>query len=321
MKALHFDGVEFQLKVLPLPEPAPGESLVKVHAAGICATDLEIAKGYMGFTGVPGHEFVGTVEQSDRAELVGARVVGEINCICGACDLCRRGLGRHCPNRTVLGIYKRDGCFAEHLTLPDSNLHVLPESFSDFQGVMVEPTAAAFRVVEQLENAAGLRVAVVGDGKLGTLVALVLAAEGARVSLVGRHPERAQAVEAVGVEFHLAEPSPPTALERSFPVAVECTGDPGGPARALALLEPMGVLVLKTTVTEPLRLASDRVVVDEISLIGSRCGPFPRAMEAIEAGAVGVDILLEASYPLSRHKAAFEHASRRGALKVLLTLP
>jgi threonine dehydrogenase-like Zn-dependent dehydrogenase len=160
----------------------------------------------------------------------------------------------------------------------------------------------------------------VGDGKLGRLVAQVLAAEGARVSMLGRHPERAGALEAAGVSFHLGEPSATTGPERSFPIAVECTGSPDGPAEALALLEPMGTLILKTTVREPLRLPSDRLVVDEISLIGSRCGPFQRAIEAIEAEAVNVDALLEASYPLSRHVEAFEHASRRGALKVLMTM-
>lgn len=321
MQALYFDGTEFRLGDAPVPDPPAGESLVRVRAAGICATDLELAKGYMDFSGVPGHEFVGTVERGGRAELAGRRVVGEINCPCGSCELCKRGLGRHCPNRTVLGIYKRDGCFAEYLTLPDANLHALPDTFTDFQGVMVEPTAAAYRIVEQLDSVEGLRVAVVGDGKLGLLAASVLAAERARVTLLGHHPERAQALEAAGVEYYFNEQAAAAALTRSYPVVVECTGAPDGPTDALELLQPMGKLILKTTVAEPLRLPSERVVVDEINVLGSRCGPFARAIEAIETGAVVVDALLEASYALSSYESALERASQRGALKVLLTMP
>lgn len=318
MKALFFDGAQFSLRDMPTPVPPAGESLIRVKAAGICPTDIEIGRGYMQFTGVPGHEFVGVVEQSETQKLVGKRVVGEINCACGTCDFCLRGLGRHCPKRTVLGICDRDGCFAEYTCLPDENLHVLPDDMTDFQGVMVEPTAAAFRIVEQLGELADKRIAVLGDGRLGLLAAQALASEGASVCVIGRHPERKAILSTYDIEFRKAVPSDVSDLEASFPMVVECTGSPDGPADALRLLLPMGTLVLKTTVRDHLKLPSEHLVVDEIMLLGSRCGPFPRAIEALHERQVNVDRMIEENFPLSQAVDALRHASRPGALKTLI---
>lgn len=320
MKGVYFDGTGFSVRDLAPPSRPEGEALVRVSAAGICATDVEIGRGYMGFIGIPGHEFVGTVEETSRNELTGKRVVGEINCPCGSCSFCRRGLDRHCPHRTVLGISGRDGCFAEYLTLPDGNLHVLPDSLSDFQGVMVEPLAAAYRIVEQLRSLKGRRVAVVGDGKLGLLVAQAMASEGADVCLIGRHREREALISRRGVRFIEGKGLMLPELERAFDIAVDCTGSPDGPAQALGLLEPAGTLVVKSTVHERLRLPSDRLVVDEITVLGSRCGPFRRAIRALEMGEITVDGLLEESFSLEQAVPALHHASKPGALKVMLTL-
>jgi len=319
LKAVFFDGARFALEETPKPEPGPGEVLIRIAVAGICATDIEIGRGYMDFTGIPGHEFVGIVAESDRESLPGARVVGEINCPCGACDFCLRDLGGHCPNRTVLGIHGRDGCFAEYLTLPEENLHVVPESLSDARAVFVEPLAAAFRIVEQIGSVEGKRAAVVGDGKLGLLVAQALASDGANVCLVGRHPERESIVSPRGIEFIEEKSERAAALRRSFPIAVDCTGSPDGPPAALELVEPMGILVVKSTVHEPLSLPSDRLVVDEIALVGSRCGPFKRAIRALETGEIETEGLVEKSFPLAGAPEAIRLASEPGVLKVLIT--
>jgi threonine dehydrogenase-like Zn-dependent dehydrogenase len=320
LKAVHFDGSVFSLTDTPTPAPAQGEALIRVKEAGICATDLEIAHGYMSYVGVPGHEFVGVVEQSASGGLAGRRVVGEINCPCGSCDFCRRGLGRHCPNRTVLGISGRAGCFAEYLTLPEANLHLLPESLSDFQGVMVEPVAAAYRIIEQIGPLAGMSVAVLGDGKLGLLVAQAVASDGAQVCLIGRHPERGRIVLQRGIEFVEFASTRSSQLIRAFPVAVDCTGSADGPSLAMDLLEPAGTLVVKSTVHRRLRLSPEHLVVDEINIVGSRCGPFKRAIRALQLGEVDVDPLLERSFPLERAVEALEYAARPGVLKVTMTV-
>jgi alcohol dehydrogenase len=320
LKAVHFDGTTFKVRDLPKPEPREGDALIRLLAAGICATDIEIGRGYMKYKGIPGHEFVGVVEECAREDLKGQRVVGEINCPCGSCEFCRRGLARHCPRRTVLGIFGRDGCFAEYLTLPECNLHILPEPLTDFHGVLVEPLAAAFRIAEQIGSVAGKRIAVLGDGKLGLLVGLALASDGARVHLIGRHAERKRIVSMQGIEFLEHGSGRISELQRSFPVAVDCTGTPDGPPDALELVEPTGTLVVKSTVNDPLRLPSDRFVVDEISVLGSRCGPFDRAIRALDAGAVNTDGLFERCFSLDDAPAAIDYASEPGVLKILLTV-
>lgn len=317
MLALRIDGSLRLDAGVPAPEPPPGEALVRVRLAGICDTDLQLMRGYMGFRGVPGHEFVGEVVEAPDPPLLGARVVGEINAGCGACAACAAGWQRHCPNRTVLGILGRAGAHAELLTLPAENLHAVPVELSDELAVLTEPLAAAYEVVEQRSPRPGERWLVLGDGKLGLLVAAVLHSEGAEPLLAGRHETKLALAAGWGVRTALAD-----ALQgRDWDVAVEATGAADGLERALALVRPRGTIVLKTTVAAPPRAPLAPVVVDEVTVIGSRCGPFPRALAGfagLAAAGVRLSQLLEASYPLRDGVAAYERAATRGTLKVLL---
>lgn len=314
MKALVWDGRLTYREDYAAPALSQGEALVRVTLAGICNTDLEITRGYAAFRGVLGHEFVGVVERSDRPELVGRRVVGEINAACGACSWCAAGQGRHCPQRTVLGIAGRDGAFAEYLRLPERNLVVVPETVSDRQAVFTEPLAACFEVPEQVHLQPGWKVAVLGDGKLGLLMAQVAALLGCEVVAAGRHPEKL----AILARRDIATASPGDLAPRSFDLAIDCTGSAGGLAAAAALVRPRGTVVLKSTVAGTSELNLAPFVVDEITVVGSRCGPFGPALRALAAGRVAVEALISAEYPLSRAAEAFAHAQRKGTLKVLL---
>jgi threonine dehydrogenase-like Zn-dependent dehydrogenase len=299
-----------------LPSPArPGETRVRVLLAGVCATDLALARGYMGFTGTPGHEFVG---EALDGPLRGRRVVGEINAGCGRCARCGAGGERHCAERTVLGILSRSGAFAEELSLPAGNLHAVPDSLPLERAAFVEPLAAAFRVAEQLDLRAGERALVVGDGKLGLLVAQVLALFGLEVEVVGRHPERAERFP--GVFTHRGTLAHLRASGARTPLVVEATGDPRVLPEVFPLVEPCGTLVLKTTseLAPPLDLAP--LVIDEIRLMGSRCGPFAPALDALTRGVIDVAPLVHARYPLEEAARAFEEAGRSGTLKVFLEL-
>jgi len=313
MKALLYDG-ELKLLSKPRPKPPPGEALIRVSLAGICNTDLEIAKGYMGFQGVLGHEFVGVVEEAEEEGWLGKRVVGEINCYCGECSLCRRGLFTHCPERTTLGIWGRDGAFAEYLTLPLANLHPVPEEIPDEDAVFVEPLAAALEIVEQIEVKPTDRVLLLGDGKLGLLVAQVLTLQGCDLLVVGHHAHKLEILKRRGIATHLGKGS----LEGSFDIVVDCTGNPEGFAQALDLLRPRGTLVLKSTYHGEAEVDLSRLVIDEITLIGSRCGPFFPALELLGRGLVDVASLISATLPLDEAIRAFRLAGRRETLKVLL---
>jgi threonine dehydrogenase-like Zn-dependent dehydrogenase len=321
VRALRFDGERLSLADVPSPTPSPGEALVRVRAAGICHTDLELTRGYMGFQGTLGHEFVGEVvavapapgESSPVA--VGQRVVGEINAACGHCAACGAGLGRHCPTRTVLGILGRDGALAERLTLPLANLHAVPDAVTDEQAVFVEPLAAALEILEQVALRPTDRVLVLGDGKLGQLVGRVLAAAGGDVTVVGHHADKLALLAAAGVRTATEPPA-----ERAD-VVVDCTGRAAGFAEAMRLVRPRGTLVLKSTVATqpgepPLNLAP--LVIDEVTVVGSRCGPFAPAVRALAAGRVDVAPLVSAAYPLSEGVAAFARAAEPGTLKVLV---
>jgi threonine dehydrogenase-like Zn-dependent dehydrogenase len=314
MKALHWDGQKLTFKVSqPSPEPARDHALVRVRLAGICATDLQIFKGYMGFRGVPGHEFVGeTVE--GPAPFIGKRVVGEINFACGRCEFCRRGLGRHCAKRQVMGILGADGCFAEAVAVPARNLHLVPDGVSDEEAVFTEPLAAAFEILEQVEIDFTREVLVFGDGKLGLLCTQVLALTGARVTLVGRHPEKLALVKKAGVRTVLLSDWRP----QSADVVVEVTGSTAGLELALAAVRPRGTLVLKSTVAEEHKLSLAPLVVNEITVVGSRCGLFPPALDALAQKKVRVAPMIEKIYPLSDGIEAIAHAGRAGACKVLL---
>jgi len=318
MRVLVYDG-ELRLDPdRPRPTPGRGEALIRVRVAGICDTDLEIAKGYMGFRGVPGHEFVGTVEACEDASWVGRRVVGEINCECGACDLCRRDLGRHCPNRTVLGIVGRDGALGEYLTLPAAKLHGVPDSIPDEEAVFTEPLAAALEILEQVHLRPTDRVVVLGDGKLGLLAAQVLALTGCDLTTVGRHREKLGIVADRGLKVREADQG--LSDLAGADVVVDCTGDPAGFAAARELVRPGGTLVLKSTFHGDQRVNLSSLVVDEVSLVGSRCGPFGPALRLLDRGEIAVRPLIADRFPLEEGLAAFHKAGERGALKVLLDI-
>jgi threonine dehydrogenase-like Zn-dependent dehydrogenase len=318
MRGLHIDGGALRFrKDLPEPEPGPGEVLIEVLQVGICATDLALLRGYMGFRGTPGHEFVG---RALGGRFAGQRVVGEINAACGRCGTCEAGLARHCPHRSVLGILGRPGAFAARIALPEDNLLAVPAGVSTDAATFTEPLAAAFEILEQCRIRETLRALVAGDGRLGLLCAQVLALAGAEVTLAGRHPERAALLpERVRHRTGLLESdgSPPS--ER-FDLAVEATGNPGVLQRLLPWVRPRGTLVLKTTseAAAPLDLAP--VVVDEITIVGSRCGRFAPALEALSAGKVEVEGMISARYPLEAADVAFAHAAAAESLKVLVAV-
>jgi len=318
MKALRFENRELRVADVPAPERA-GEALVRVRLAGVCNTDLEIARGYAGFEGTLSHEFVGEVLSAPGAsELEGRRVVGEINAGCGRCQMCRAGDARHCPARTVLGIVGRDGAFAEQLRLPVGNLLPVPDEVPDERAVFTEPLAAACGILERVSVEMEARVAVVGDGKLGLLCAQALkATTGAGVTLVGRHESKMRIARGRGVRA-VKEGELPAAFERAFDVAVEASGSPAGLATALRLLRPRGSLVLKSTFHGATELNAAPVVVDEISIVGSRCGRFGPALELLRRDAVEVDALVSEEFPLTEGVRALARAAEPGVLKVLL---
>jgi threonine dehydrogenase-like Zn-dependent dehydrogenase len=299
---------------VPLPQAPAGEALVRVRCAGICNTDLELLRGYCPFAGVPGHEFVGVVERGP-AGLVGRRVVGEINAVCGECESCLRGHPTHCARRTVLGIAGRDGALGQFLALPVRNLHAVPDGLDDELAVFTEPLAAALEIGEQVEIGPGDRVLVAGDGKLGQLVARSLALAPCEVSVVGRHARKLALLDAAGIRT-LPEPD---VASGAFDVAIECTGNPEGFALARRALRPRGTLVLKSTYAGRLTLDASALVVDEIRVVGSRCGPFASALRLLAEGKIDPRPLVDARYPLARAVEAFEHAGRPGALKVLVS--
>jgi len=315
VQALVYDGEVLQLREdYPRPVPPPGEALVRVRLAGICNTDLEIVRGYMGFRGVLGHEFVGTVEEAEDRSLIGQRVVGEINAYCGECPTCRAGRPTHCPHRTTLGIWGRDGAFAEYLTLPVRNLHTVPDAISDEEAVFTEPLAAALEILEQVHLRPTDRVVVLGDGKLGLLVAQALALMGCDLLAVGRHREKLAILARRGIPTLLEAEAEGLAAD----VVVECTGRPEGFAAARRILRPRGMLVLKSTYHGGVEADLTGLVVDEITLVGSRCGPFPPALRLLQRGLVDVQPLISAVYPLDRGMEAFARAAEPGVLKVLL---
>ncbi len=316
MKALWLENNQLQLRSdVPIPEPLPGEALVRVVRAGICNTDLELLRGYYPYSGILGHEFVGVVEQGPK-QLVGVRVVGEINAVCGECRFCRSGQPTHCENRTVLGIVNRNGAFAEYLTLPIANLHPVPDNVPTDVATFTEPVAAALEIQQQVPVRPDDRVLVVGDGKLGQLVAQTLALTGCDLLVVGRHRNKLDYLAARGIKTGLAD----VVTDRAFDLSVECTGNPEGFAIARRALRPRGTLVLKSTYAGHLTFDASSLVVDEITLIGSRCGPFPQALQVISQEQVDVKYLIQSHYPLDEAIAAFDRAQERGILKVLLEI-
>ncbi len=314
MRAIVLDGKLSYRDTHPEPQPGDGECVVSVRMAGICATDFQLIDGYMNFRGVLGHEMVGTVTKGSR-QWHGRRVVCEINCVCRRCDMCQSGLSNHCRKRTVMGIAGRDGCFADQVVIPEANLHAVPDTVSDEEAVFVEPLAAAYQVLAQCPIDSRMHVSVVGSGRLGLLVAQVLAATGCRLSVVGRNPEKLLFCEKRGIQtLHVDE----LALRQDRDVVVECSGSPKGMELAMGLVRPRGTIVLKSTCAggPPLNLAP--VVVNEVRVLGSRCGPFGEAIHALARKAVEVRPMISRTFPLEQALAAFEAVRRPETIKVLL---
>ena len=315
MRALFFDN---RLKLIDFPKPLrkKNQALIKVHMAGICNTDLEIYKGYKGFKGIPGHEFVGRVECCDNEKLMYKRVVGEINYGCGECYYCKKGLKSHCKERRVLGILNHHGAFAEYLVLPEENLHIVPDGISDEEAVFVEPLAACFQIIEQLHIKPTERVIVLGDGKLGLLAAQVLDLAGCDILLVGKHSSHLSLIQKRGIKTSLAD----DIYDMKADVVVECTGSPKGFEMALGLTRPKGKIVLKSTLAEKREIDITSLVIDEITVIGSRCGPFLPAIRALEKKLIDVKPLIHETYSIIDGVKAFEKAAQKGVLKVLLSM-
>jgi threonine dehydrogenase-like Zn-dependent dehydrogenase len=323
MRALVFDqqSLAFNPRYKE-PSLDDGDTLLKVRQAGVCATDIEITRGYMGFTGVLGHEFVGEVVASPDKKLVGERVAGEINVVCGRCDLCLSGLSSHCRNRSVLGILNHDGAFAEFVRLPAANLHVLPKTVDDDQAVFVEPLAAAFQVLKQIkldgENGRGRKwVTVLGDGRLGLLVAQVLRDAGCPVRVVGKHPDKLALCEKWSIR---SRPLADIVPRHDQDVVVDCTGSAAGFELAMQMVRPRGAIVLKSTFAAGKALNLAPLVIDEIQVIGSRCGPFREAVRALAERRIDVTSLIHRRLRLEQGAEAIDLAGRPGVLKVLLTM-
>jgi alcohol dehydrogenase len=325
MRALVFEQSSLTFRPRhPEPPPGEGDALIKIRRAGICATDLEILRGYMNFSGIPGHEFVGEVISADNKDLVGQRVVGEINVVCGRCDLCLSGLSSHCRNRTVLGIQKHEGAFADFVRLPSNNLHPLPKTVDDDAGVFVEPLAAAFQILKQIkldgsgDSARGRKwVTVLGDGRLGLLVGQVLRNAGCPVRIIGTHPEKLALCEKWQIR---SRPLVDILPRHDQDVVVDCTGNPAGFELAMQMVRPRGTIVLKSTFAAAKPMNLTPLVIDEISVIGSRCGPFREAIRALAEKQIDVASLISRRMRLDQGVAAMEFAGRPEVLKVLLTM-
>jgi threonine dehydrogenase-like Zn-dependent dehydrogenase len=317
MKALYFDG-SLRMTDMPDPKPEAGEALVKVVMAGICKTDVEITKGYMGFTGVPGHELIGVVEESPAPELIGKRVVGEINVGCGECSLCRAGMERHCPNRDVLGILGRNGALAEYLTLPPANLEPVPDNLPDEKAIFTEPLAAALEILEQVKIEPSHNVLIIGDGKLGLLIAMSLRLTGASLLLSGKHSDKSAIFTALGGK--VIHPDDLADTDEKFDVVVEASGNPTGWKTAVERVKPRGVIVLKSTYAASFEYNPAPLVIDEITVVGSRCGRFAPALRLMDMGLIDPSPLLSKVFPFERAEEAFEAAQLSGNLKIALKM-
>jgi len=314
VKATYFDGKQIILDE-NFPDPQSDETLVRVNLAGICGTDLEILDGYMEYTGILGHEFVGTVEKSRNPTMVGKRVVGEINAGCGKCDSCMSGMQRHCPSRTVLGILKRDGAFAEFLSLPEKNLHVIPDSISNEQAVFVEPLAAAFEIKEQVSLKPEWNVAVVGDGRLAQLIIQVIKLTCSNITCFGKHESKLEGLVQSGIKIKIGIESTD---EKLFDLVVEATGSNSGFVDTMKLVKPRGIVILKSTIASRENLDLTPTIINEITLIGSRCGLFKPAIDALASGIISVNSMIDSTFPLEKFEDAIVHAKKPNTLKVFL---
>lgn len=317
MKAVVFDNGLKLDKDYAMPEPKKGEALIKVNTIGICNTDYEITKGYMGYKGILGHEFTGVVQSvnSDDKTLTGKRVVGEINCGCDECEWCAQGLQRHCFNRSTLGIWQREGCFAEYVCLPIKNLLEIPANVTDEEAVFVEPLAAALEILEQIHIPPFKKVVVLGDGKLGLIIALALNAAGLDITLVGKYEEKLNIAKAQGVKTKLLNE---LKIEKSYDFVVEATGSITGFETSLSLTKPRGTLVLKSTIAASKEFNLAPIVIDEITVVGSRCGQFAPALRLLESKRIDVKPLISDIFDIDDSIAAFERNKEKSSVKVLV---
>lgn len=324
MQSMLIQNTQLSRAAIPLPEVQDHEALVRVLLAGICATDLELLRGYQDFQGVPGHEFIGIVERCPtRRDLEGKRVVAAINCGCGHCSWCLHQNERHCPDRTVIGIRQRPGSFAEYLAIPAHNLYPVPAELSNEEAVFAEPLAAALEVTRQIQLTGQEKTAILGDGALGLLSALALKRTCPSVILFGKHPSKLSIAKAQGISTHLLSPqtsATTTGCFQSFDLVIEATGRPQGIETALDLVRPEGTIILKSTCEEKSTLDLARIVVDEITLLGSRCGDPGLALKRLQEKDFIVLPLIEAVFPFSEYQQAFARAGLRGGLKVLIDL-
>ncbi len=317
MRAVVFDNGLKLDKNYAKPSPQKGEALIKVNTIGICNTDYEITKGYMGYKGVLGHEFTGVVEEinADDKSLLNKRVVGEINCGCGECEWCNQGLERHCPNRSTLGIWQREGCFAEYVCLPVKNLLEIPENVSDEEAVFTEPLAAALEILEQIHIPPYKKIAVLGDGKLGLMIALALNAAGLDLILIGKHENKLEIAQKQGVKTKLLSD---VEIKKEYDFVVEATGSISGFETSLALTKPRGTLILKSTIAASKEFNFAPVVVDEITIVGSRCGQFAPALRLLESGRIDVKPLISDIFEFDESIAAFERNKEKSSIKVIV---
>ena len=312
MLAVHLEGGSVSVHNKPKPRTPKDYATIRLLAGGICNTDLELERGYYGFKGTPGHEFVGEVAECQDAQWIGKRVVGEINLACQKCDWCRRGLQRHCPNRTVLGIVKHPGAFQEYFTLPLRNLFEVPRNVTTDHAVFTEPLAAACEILDQVKIAKGEKVAVLGDGKLGLLIAQVLSVHGASVHHYGRHKEKLKISARLGAETHL-KPG-----REKYAITVEATGSSDGLRQAVSMTVPRGTVVMKSTVHNAVEIDTAPIIVDEITLVGSRCGRFEAALPLLKSGKLNLAPMISDEFALRDAPQAFARANEKGVLKVLL---
>jgi threonine dehydrogenase-like Zn-dependent dehydrogenase len=315
MKAVVLECGKIDVKEVPTPEPMEGEALIEVIKAGICNTDLELVDGYMDFEGILGHEFVGRVVDSPLKKWVGKRVVGEINIPCESCEICLEGNPKHCPSRKVLGIHQKDGVFAEYVTLPLGNLHALPPNLSDVEAVFIEPLAAALAVFDQVRIDRQKNVLVLGDGKLGLLIAQVVQTRTPNITCVGHHPQKLSILREKGIQTTCDTQE----WDRKFDVVIEATGDPMGIAQALRYVKSKGKIIAKSTFHGEAKIDLSAIVVNEVQLIGSRCGSFATALQFLNKESVCLEAMVDADFPLEEARRAFERAKNPEVIKALLT--
>lgn len=315
LRAVVFDNKLYLDKNYKLPIPKKNEALIKTSLVGICNTDHEITLGYMGYKGVIGHEFVGVVEECEDKSFVGKRVVGDINCGCGVCDWCKKNLHRHCPNRQTLGIWQKDGCFSDYFTLPVDNLLIVPDNVSDKQAVFVEPLAAALEILEQVHIKPFEKILVLGDGKLGIITALALNASGLNVTLVGKHQDKLEIAAQQGVKTCLLNDMN---LAKEWDFVVEATGSISGFETSISLVKPRGVLILKSTIVASKEFNFSSLVVDEVTIVGSRCGRFEPALRMLEQNKINLEPLISKVFSVEQVIDAFNANSQKDTIKILM---